>query len=92
MADNPLATRAEISAEARRLLANPTNDLSWFRYAQRSGTKSWENLLVGGDVREEDSPGNFTLRENGDELEFVGYDSQGAEHVLKWTRPLRKQP
>jgi hypothetical protein len=83
-ADNPLATRAEISAEARQLLAN--------RYAQRSGTKGWENLLVGGAIREEDSPGNFTLRENGDELEFVAYDAQGAEHVLNWTRPVRKQP
>jgi len=33
----------------------------------------------GGGIREEDAPGNFTLRENGDELEFLGYDSQGTQ-------------
>jgi hypothetical protein len=40
------------------------------------------NPLLGGTIREEDSPGNYTLRETTNGLEFVGYDSLGAEHVL----------
>jgi len=86
------STRAELGAEVRRMLANPTNDLSWVKYARHTGMNGRENWLVGGEIREEDSPGNFTLRENGDVLEFVAYDSHGAEHVLEWNRTLRKQP
>ncbi len=40
------------------------------------------NPLLGGRVREEDSPGNYTFRETASGLEFVTYDAQGAEHVL----------
>jgi hypothetical protein len=40
------------------------------------------NPLLGGTIREEDSPGNYTLRETTNGLQFVGYDSLGAEHVL----------
>jgi hypothetical protein len=41
-----------------------------------------ENLLLGGTLRQEDSPGNYTLRESAIGLEFIGYDAQGTERVL----------
>lgn len=82
------ATRAELSTAARGVLSPPTNNLPPEHTAFSTGKESWDNLLLGGAIREEDSPGNFTLRENGDKLEFVVYDTQGAEHVLdSW--PLR---
>ena len=76
---NPM-TVAEISAEAQHLLTNPTNDVEWSRFA--GPAKDLENNLLGGRIREEDSPGNFTLRETGNRIEFVAYDAQGAEHIL----------
>ena len=81
---NPV-TRAEISAKAEHYLSNPTKAARW---------ENWDNPLIGGRIREEDSPGNFMLRENGNHLEFVAYDAQGAEHVLqdRWSRwDLRTQ-
>jgi hypothetical protein len=63
--------------EARHLLTNPPG-------------KDFDNDLLGGIIHEEDSPGNFTLRETGDEWEFVTYDAQGAEHVFPQTWPLRR--
>jgi hypothetical protein len=80
-------TRAEISAQARHLLANPTNDVEWRYFGGH--LDHLDNYLLGGRIREEDSPGNFILRENGNQLEFVAYDAQGAEHVEKWTWDLR---
>ena len=77
--DNPV-TRVEISSKAQHLLINPTNDVEWSNFAGRA--KNMDNYLIGGRVHEEDSPGNFILRENGNQLEFVTYDAQGAEHVL----------
>ena len=40
------------------------------------------NPLLGGMIREEDSPGNYTLRETTNGIEFLGYDAVGGEHVL----------
>lgn len=39
-----------------------------------------ENFLLGGPVREEDSPGNYLLRQNTNGVEFVWFDANGAEH------------
>jgi hypothetical protein len=41
-----------------------------------------ENLLLGGQVHEEDSPGNFTLRATTNGLEYLIYDAQGAVSML----------
>jgi len=83
-------TREEISAEARREIEHPTEGADWLRLVRTYGGTGRENFLLGGDIREEDSPGNFTLRENGENLEFVIYDHQGAECVLKKTWQLRQ--
>jgi len=41
----------------------------------------FENQLLGGRIREEDSPGNFTLRETNGQVQFIIYDANGAAHV-----------
>jgi hypothetical protein len=89
--DTKSMTRAEISAEAKHLLSNPTNDVDWVNWSKAEGWKSWDNHLVGGRIHEEDSPGNFMFRENGNQIEFVTYDAQGAEHIEKETWELRPQ-
>jgi hypothetical protein len=89
--DTKETTRAEASAEIAREIAQPNDQNPRVRREQRYGGKGWDNLLLGGSIREEDSPGNFTLRVNGDELEFVAYDAQGGEHVLGSWR-LRREP
>jgi len=68
--DEKPVTAAEIRARARTVLSRPDDG---------DGHADFKNHLLGGPIREEDSPGNFTLREEGDELEFVGYDAEGAE-------------
>jgi hypothetical protein len=37
-----------------------------------------ENYLVGGKIREEDSPGNYQLRQGSNRVECVIYDASGA--------------
>ncbi|HRT09009.1 MAG TPA: DUF2330 domain-containing protein [Candidatus Paceibacterota bacterium] len=71
---------AVLSAEARELLRNMHG---------MAGMGS-ENVLLGGEIREEDSPGNYTIRRGGGGVEFVTYDLWGAEHVLR-TIPLRPE-
>jgi hypothetical protein len=90
LSDSNPATRAEISAKVQHLLANPTNDVEWSHFAGRM--QSMDNYLLGGRIREEDSPGNFTLRENDGQLEIVAYDAQGAEHILpgELSLPLKR--
>jgi hypothetical protein len=41
------------------------------------------NSLLGGLIREQESPGNYILRDTGKDLEFVAYDAAGAPHVLQ---------
>jgi len=89
--DDRPRTQAEIRQELRRVLATPSEAYNGVFVSKHHGGTGWENLLLGGPIREEDSPGNFTLRENGDELEFLGYDSQGAPHVLQ-SYSLRLDP
>jgi hypothetical protein len=89
LSDTNYASHAEASGDASRVLANPNNDARWKGWLTNHSGRSFENYLSGGRVREEDSPGNFTLREVGDELEFVIYDAQGAEHVFEDKLHLR---
>lgn len=41
-----------------------------------------ENVLLGGRIHEEDSPGNYTLRETGEGVEIIGYDAAGTPATL----------
>jgi len=51
--------------------------------------RMWDNPYLGGTIREECSPGNYLLREQGEELVFVGFDAAGAPHELQKTRLKR---
>lgn len=85
--DTDAGTWAEASAEARRVLTSASNDARSRGYGEGEESNPLENAVLGGTMREEDSPGNFTIREAGDQVEFISYDAQGAEHVLdSWTR------
>jgi hypothetical protein len=80
----PPATGAEIE----RLLSNRTNEVAQSTFSEGSSRKAWENQLLGGLIREEDSPGNFILRESGNYVQFVVFDADGAEHVFAdWYLP-----
>lgn len=44
------------------------------------------NFLLGGSIREEDSPGNYVIRQSTNGFEFLWYDSNGAEQTLQGPR------
>ena len=84
-------TRAEASARARDVITVPqTNAPYWKEWSTGADWPNWQNYLQGGPVLEQDSPGNYLVRETGDRLDFVVYDAQGAEHVLR-NLPLRRR-
>lgn len=63
---------AKLRVSLNQLLASSTNDLEW---------TNWNNRFLGGRIHEEDSPGNYILRETNSHLEFVSFDANGAEQV-----------
>ena len=71
--DGGWRTLAEARAVLQEAISNPTNPV-----VDRIG---WTNYLVGGQIREEDSPGNYLLRETNNQLEFVGFYPDGAEEI-----------
>jgi hypothetical protein len=67
-------------AEARALIKSlPEKDKDKVLF----GHRTLENLLLGGSIREEDSPGNYVLRPSGNDVEFIWFDADGAEHGLE---------
>lgn len=76
---------------ARRILANPTNTVTKQIWEGLLKGGNWPNHYMGGMVHEEDSPGNFILREQDGLMEYVVFDAEGAERVLMtWPLPPRK--
>ncbi|HEX5219038.1 MAG TPA: hypothetical protein VFZ59_05675 [Verrucomicrobiae bacterium] len=69
--------------EARSLLAVKSNRVA---AANEWGVNA-SNHYLGGEIHEEDSPGNFILREKDGEIELVIYDAQAAERVEATWRP-----
>jgi Uncharacterized protein conserved in bacteria (DUF2330) len=67
-------TVAEARASLRDLTSNQTN-------AAYYGLKNWENHFVGGQLREEDSPGNYLLRETNNQLELIFINRDGGEEI-----------
>jgi hypothetical protein len=76
-------TTAEARAGLQAIISNPTN-------APGYGLKNWDNYFVGGQVREEDSPGNYLLRETNHQLELVTFNRDGGEEI-SGTWDLRAQ-
>jgi hypothetical protein len=75
------ATLPDMRANFQRLLAHSSNSADWLRYVP-NGFERMNNDLLGGQVREEDSPGNFVLREKDGLLIFYGFDAEGAQHGI----------
>jgi hypothetical protein len=75
---------------ARQMLAQPTNFVSRTEWNDVFRAGQWPNHHLGGVIREEDSPGNFILREKDGQVEYVIYDDNGAEQVEhRWTPQAR---
>jgi hypothetical protein len=65
---NPISTLAEARVK--------------FKIIQVDYPKLNQNLLLGGQLREEDSPGNYILRTGTNGVEFIWFDADGGEHSL----------
>jgi len=61
-------------AGLKEIISNPTNAVNY-------GLKSWDNTIIGGQLREEDSPGNYLLRETNHELQVIVYNLDGSEKI-----------
>ena len=80
--DSQATNRAEVSAEIRRLLAQTTTE-EWLN--------NWSNELLGGQIHEEDSPGNYVVRDKTNVLgavyfDLVWFDAVGGEHSFNYRR------
>jgi hypothetical protein len=64
--------------ELRRALAERLATAS----ADARSSVAYTNLFTGQPVREEDSPGNYILRQRNGQIEFVAHDPEGAPVVL----------
>lgn len=83
--DGGWQTVAEARAILQKATSNPTNAVAY-------GMKDWDNNLVGGQIREEDSPGNYLLRETNNQLQFMSIRNDGGEYLLnKWNLPVQHQ-
>jgi len=69
-------TIAETRTDLGKLISTSSTNAMW-----HENLVNFDNYLVGGQIREEDSPGNYTIRETNGQLEFVSYDAQAAEHI-----------
>ena len=67
-------TATEARAGLREITSNSTN-------AANYGLKNWDNDFVGGRLREEDSPGNYLLRETNNQLELIFINRDGGEET-----------
>ena len=67
---------SKIRAGFRDMINSPTN-------AVIRGLKNWDNPFQGGQIHEEDSPGNYLLRETNHQLQFVTFNADGGEEVLE---------
>jgi len=65
-------TAADAQAAIQATISNPTN-------ADYYGLNGWDNYYVGGQFREEDSPGNYVLCETNNLLKLIPIDPTGME-------------
>ena len=73
-------------------------DLAWIRQQLREGSPQRNGLRIGVQTnaifgrpwREEDSPGNYTLRQTPEGIDFVSYDVDGAANVTPLFPPREK--
>jgi hypothetical protein len=65
-------TAAEVRTGLQAIIENSNNAVSY-------GFNTWDNILVGGKFREEDSPGNYLLRETNHQVKLYLIDASGEE-------------
>jgi hypothetical protein len=53
-------------------------------------TNQYKNLMIGGRIQEQDSPGNFVIREENGVVNFIAYDAAGAPHILNFLSKPQK--
>ena len=63
---------ADVRAAIQAAILNTTN-------ADSFGQKRWDNYYVGGQFREEDSPGNYVLRETNNMVKLIPMGPAGRE-------------
>jgi len=82
--DGGWQTMAEARAKLQDVTSNSINSPKKFR-------GNWRNDLVGGQIREEDSPGNYLLRETNQQVQLIIFNDDGGEHVLgSWDLRARR--
>jgi hypothetical protein len=86
----PLELKYLQSQEAARKGVEFKPDAAWVRQ-QLAKTSAWRrelkisaqtNLFSGQLWREEDSPGNYTIRETTNGVDYVWYDLEGGENIV----------
>jgi len=76
-------TTSEARKELQELLSSPTNAAAYH-------LQDWDNYLIGGQIREEDSPGNYLLRETNNQLQLVTIQTDGGEGIAgTWNLPAK---
>lgn len=81
LGDSDWKTMAEVRTGLQQTISNPTN-------AANYGLKNWNNYFVGGQFREEDSPGNYLLRETNNQAQLVFFNLDGEEEIADtWNLP-----
>jgi hypothetical protein len=73
--DGGWQTLAEARAKLQDVTSNPIN-------SPKKYWRNWRNDLVGGQIHEEDSPGNYLLRETNQQMQLIIFNADGGEHVL----------
>jgi len=79
--------------------SNPSPDLAWLRQQLQAGSPlrkasdpiNETNLFSGLPWRDEDSPGNCTVRQGTNGFEYVWYDIDGAEQVIPLTNAVQQK-
>ena len=87
--DGGWRTIAEARPRLRDTISDPNNGPKHW-----DGSKSWygwDNEFVGGQFREEDSPGNYLLRETNNQLQLVFFNPDGGEEISgTWDLPHKQ--
>lgn len=82
MAPTTCHTVAEYRTAFQSIISNPTN-------LPNLGGENWDNRFVGGQFREEDSPGNYILRERNGSMQLILIDGLGREDINPVEFPLK---
>jgi hypothetical protein len=86
----PASLESKIDQHSLKPAANFTPDIAWVRQQlvetsdlrREIGSNFQTNFFSGQPWHEEDSPGNYTIRQTAQGIEYLWYDIEGGEHVV----------